>query len=79
MAWDSFEYRDKKIYINWEVLKNSIWKEYIIDSQMLELYSKSYPIIPKDSYLILWDQITWSIDSSRFWLVSIWDFEWKIK
>jgi len=70
------------IIINDEVVKNSEWKPYAIPDGkegMLKLYAKSYPIIPKNVYLILWDQVWWSMDSTIFWLISKTDIYWVVK
>lgn len=75
---DTFEYRNKKIYINNQTLKNSVGDEYVIDSKMLKLYADSYPIIPKDTYLILGDNTKSSLDSSEFGLVDISDIVGRV-
>lgn len=76
--WDKFEYKWLNIFINNKILKNSIWNDFKINSKMIELYSNSYPIIPDNTYLILWDNISWTMDSSRFWLVSGKNIIWKV-
>ena len=67
---DKFEYKNSNIYVNGDLLKNSVGEPYKIKSNMLELYANSYPIIPKDTYLILGDNPRGSRDSSEFGLVS---------
>ena len=67
---DSFEYGDNNIYINGQILKNSQNISYFINSNMLELYANSYPVLPKDTYLILGDTPRGSKDSSVFGLVN---------
>lgn len=70
------------ILINNKILRNSQWKKYEIPDdkiKMLQLYARSYPIIPKDTYLILWDQIHWTTDSTVFWLIWKSDIYWLVK
>ena len=61
------------ILVNGQVLKNSLREEYFISdsqSKMLLLYTSDYPVIPQDSYLLLGNLVSGSIDSTRFGLVS---------
>lgn len=71
---DRFEIKDDNIYINTTLLKNSENNPYILDSRaktMLSLYINDYKgIIPKDTYLLLGNQTSGSLDSTRFGLVS---------
>jgi len=67
---DTFEYKNKLIYINGIELKNSQNISYSIDSKMLRLYANSYPILPENTYLILGDNPYGTFDSSKFGLVS---------
>jgi len=78
IPWDKFEYNWSNIFINDVVLKNSVWKKYNIKSKMLAMYSKSYPVIPDEAYLILWDKTSWTKDSSKFWLWHIDQIVWKV-
>lgn len=45
---------------------------------MLELYARSYPVIPQDAYMILGNQIEGTLDSSRFGLVAKQDIVGKV-
>lgn len=61
-----------KIIVNDEVLRNSEDKDYKIAEssvKMLKLYTKSYPVIPNDAYLILGNKIEGSLDATRFGLI----------
>lgn len=62
---DTYKYRNNQIEINGKILKNSAGENYNIQSKMLELYASSYPVLPKDSYLVLGDQPRGSFDASR--------------
>ncbi len=62
---DKFEYKKNKIIINGKIAKNSAGEEYNVDSKMLLLYSKDYPILPQDSFLVLGDQPRGTFDASR--------------
>lgn len=68
---DVFEYRNRNIYINKKLLKNSQGKIYSVDSKMLELYAKSYPTLPKDTYLVMGENIGGTLDSSRFGMIDV--------
>ncbi len=68
-----------EIIVNGIPLVNSEGKPYLIGSyKMLELYAKSYPIIPGDTYLILGDNTDGSLDSTHFGLVDGGDIKAKI-
>ncbi len=68
------------ILVNSRVLRNSEGKEYQIPdtNKMLPLYTQSYPVIPKDAYLILGDEIGGSLDSTHFGLVGQSDILGKV-
>jgi signal peptidase I len=61
------------ILVNDEVLKNSQDKDYCFDEtgfHMLSLYEQDYQgVIPRDGLLILGNQTSGSLDSSRFGLI----------
>ncbi len=67
-------YQDSyRIIVNDMPLKNSEGKYYQIYEnkiKMLKLYAKSYPIIPDNTYLILGNKITGSLDATQFGLIS---------
>ncbi len=67
---DKFDYANNTVLINSVPLKNSQNQTYNLDSEMLSLYAKTYPIIPENTYLILGDNIKGSTDSSKFGLIS---------
>ena len=77
--WDKFVYNWSQILINDVVLVNSVWKPYNIKSKVIDLYAKNYPLIPKDTYLLLGDQPWWTTDSSIFWLIHKSNVFWKVK
>jgi len=61
-----------EIAVNDISIVNSEGKKYSIQEssvKMLELYIKDYPVIPENTYLLLGDQISGSMDSTRFGLV----------
>lgn len=74
---DKFELKKNKqnrwnIFINDKILKNSQNQKYAFTenkSKMLKLYAKSYPIIPKKTYLILGEKSGGTTDSSQFGLI----------
>jgi len=62
-----------KIIVNGKVLTNSNKEPYQIPTgkiAMLKLYASDYPIIPPNTYLILGNIPSGTLDSSRFGLVS---------
>ena len=78
IPWDTWKYIAGSIFINGKLLTNTEWKPYNIFSKMLELYAHSYSKIPKDTYLILGNQISGTLDSSRFGLISKRDIIGKV-
>lgn len=59
-----------KIIVNGEILKNSQGQPYQINTTLLKLYAKDYPIIPPETYLLMGDQANVNtLDSSSFGLV----------
>jgi signal peptidase I len=65
--------------VNGSALLNSEGKPYLIGNyKMLELYVKSYPVIPANTYLILGDNTDGSLDSTHFGLVSGGDIKAKV-
>lgn len=83
---DSFELIQIKngwnIVVNGKIVKNSKNEPYILDKNgylMLSLYEKDYKgIIPADSYLILGNVASGTLDSSRFGLISKSDILGKV-
>ena len=71
-----------EIVVNGASLLNAEEKPYLISEssiKMLQLYIKDYPIIPIDTYLLLGDKISGSMDSTRFGLISRKDIMAKVK
>lgn len=61
-----------RVVVNGKILKNSEEKDYQIsesDAKMLELYAKSYAIIPEDAYLVLGNKVEGSLDATKFGLI----------
>lgn len=75
---DSWSYSGGIITLNGNILKNTAGEVYNIQSKMLTLYSDSYPIIPRDTFLILGDQISGTLDASKFWLISLSELVGKV-
>ncbi len=62
-----------EIVVNDVSLLNSEGKPYEIpesSAKILQLYTKDYPIIPSDAYLLLGDETGGSVDSTHFGLIS---------
>ncbi len=78
VPWDTWKYSSGSIFMNGKILKNSEWKPYDITSKMLDLYAHSYPTIPKDTYLILGNQVGGTLDSSKFGLIAKSDIVGKV-
>ena len=66
---DKYRYEAKHIYINGKIATNSDGLNFEIESKMLALYAKSYPVIPAENYLVLGDQPGGSLDASKFGLI----------
>lgn len=74
--------RGYQIIVNGRPLKNSKGERYQIPEssiQMLKLYVKDYPILPENTYLILGNQISGSLDSTKFGLIDKSDILGKVK
>lgn len=78
IPWDVWTYSGWIITLKGDTLKNSAGHPYVINSPMLKLYSESYPTIPKDSFLILWDQVGGTLDASKFWFISLGEILGKV-
>ncbi|MCB0347579.1 MAG: signal peptidase I [Bdellovibrionales bacterium] len=76
---DKFEYKNLQIYINGKIQKNSSGVVYSIKSKMLSLYSKSYPVLPKDSYLVLGDNPQGTLDASAYGLIGREQIQGKVQ
>lgn len=62
-----------QIIVNGQPLKNSENEFYQISEsniQILKLYVRNYPTIPENTYLILGNQTTGTLDATRFGLIS---------
>ena len=77
ISGDKFELRETEggwnIIVNNKIVKNSEGKPYLISGnryKMLALYERDYKgMIPENAYLLLSNQISGSVDSTRFGLV----------
>jgi hypothetical protein len=83
LPWDKISVDSKtwELKINWEVLKNSkkeVYKFSVAEITFLKLYINN-GLLQNWAYFIFWDNITNSIDSRKFWAVSIEGFSWKVK
>jgi len=71
-----------KIIVNDTPLLNSEGKTYLIpesSTKMIKLYTKDYPIIPIDTYLLLGNKTDGSMDSTSFGLISKKDIMAKVE
>jgi len=78
---DKVEIIGQNLHINWNIMKNSKWEIYKFNDnelKMLWLYVQNW-LIPKNSVLIFWDNISVSTDSRKFWAVSKNDLLWKFE
>lgn len=77
------ENRNSTLVINDMIAKNSLWNAYILsthESALWESYAREmHGIIPPDSYIILWEVPTGSLDSRRFWFIRGEDILWKVR
>jgi hypothetical protein len=83
LPWDKIIIDDKtgEMKINWNILKNSKKETYKFDKNevnFLKLYINNW-VLQDWAYYIFWDNIYNSIDSRKFWAVSIEWFTWKVK
>lgn len=62
---DHFSYPNPHLEVNKKRLVNSTQQEFRISSPMLALFAQSYPIVPKDSFLVLGDNPSGSFDASK--------------
>ena len=71
-----------QIMVNGGPLKNSDGKSYRIaesNIKMLKLYVQDYPTIPQNTYLILCNQLSGSLDATRFGLIDKSDILGKLE
>lgn len=71
-----------QIIVNGKPLKNSEGKYYGIPEskiRMLKLYVQDYPVLPENTYLILGNQISGSLDATRFGLIDKSDILGKVE
>jgi signal peptidase I len=60
------------VYVNGTLLKNSQGHAYqfpLNRQKMLDLYAKHYPVLPEDTYFVLGDRTTGTLDSAKFGLI----------
>ncbi len=83
--WNLKENKDQnswRIMVDDKPLKNSRGEFYQISRsniRMLELYIKSYPVLPENTYLIMGNQVSGSLDATRFGLIDKRDILGKIE
>lgn len=81
--WSVKKIDDKcEIIVNNQVLKNSEGRVYLFSGnrcKMLSIYANSYPIVPTNAYLILGNNTSGSLDSTRFGLVGKKDIIGKVE
>lgn len=71
-----------QIMVDGKPLKNSQGKYYGIPEskiRMLKLYVQDYPVLPENTYLILGNQISGSLDATRFGLIDKSDILGKVE
>lgn len=69
------------IFVNNKILKNDSEEEYRIprnEAKMLLIYSKNYPQIPQNTYLLMGNVVSGSLDSTKFGLVDKSDIVAKV-
>lgn len=69
-----------KLYINWELLKNSVWQEYIFDEKQqsaINMYVREWKL-QETSFLAFWDNVSNSDDSRRLWWLGLEYFKAKV-
>jgi len=73
--WELNENKEKntfEIIVNGQALKNSQGAIYQIPSskiKVLQLYQKDYPIIPENTYLVMGNLVSGSMDATKFGLI----------
>lgn len=87
LPWDSLRLETKPggestLLVNGQELKNSLGNPYSLSAQrrdVIEMYIEDYNgHIPTDAYLLLWDDVSGTLDSTRFWLVHVSDIVWVL-
>ncbi len=78
IPWDRWEYHSGTVIMNNLPLKNTVWEIYHIESKMLDMYARSYPTIPNDTYMLLGNNPDGTLDSSKFWLIAKQDIVGKV-
>ena len=80
---DIVKFENGNMFLNWEILSNSIWEKYIFSDQEIQKISWYTPnwTLQEWAFLIFWDNINsnQSRDSRAFGPVSSEYFLWKVK
>ena len=77
-----YQQNSYQIIVNNKPLKNSEGKCYQIPEsniKMLKLYAKSYPLLPNNTYLILGNKVSGSLDATQFGLIGKGDILGKVE
>lgn len=80
LPWDRVYFENRNLYINGEVMKNSVWELYSFqDNQIKRIsgYIQNW-IFQEGSFLLFWDNISDSIDSRTYGALSQENFIGKV-
>lgn len=77
---DVIKFENTSMFINGEILKNSIWWIYIFSTKeiaLLRAYLQNW-ILQEWTFFAFWDNLTNSIDSRKIWWLGIDNFVGKV-
>lgn len=80
LPWDTINFKNQNMYINWEKLQNSAWDTYQFKNEEIEymnMYVQNW-ILQSWSFFAFWDNTIESIDSRKMWWLWKENFTWKV-
>ncbi len=80
LPWDIIKFENGNMFINGEILKNSIWEKYSFsDKEILLMIAYMQNWVLQDwAFFAFWDNLTNSIDSRKMWWLWINNFKAKV-
>lgn len=80
LPWDIIKFENNNMFINGEILKNSIWEIYQFSQKEILLMSAYVQNgrLQDGAFFAFWDNITNSIDSRKMWWLWIANFKAKM-
>lgn len=81
LPWDIVKFENNNMYINWEILINSVWEVYTFSQdevKYMSMYIQENSKLQNWAFFAFWDNIKNSIDSRKMWWLWINNFKAKV-